>query len=357
MDAFANLDPETVLTGRADPYGPEHAAALAAHPLDCVETEYPHASGAAEGPEHTVHPAEDHPVFYGCFDWHSAVHSHWSLVRGLRLFGDHPDAAAVVESIDGRLTDDNVAREVAYLEDDPGFEAPYGWAWLLRLAAELHLWDDPRADRWAETLAPLERRVVDGLDEHLLDRERAVRTGTHHNTAFALTGVLDYAHVVGADGLAADAASTVRRLYGADEDAPLAYEPLGWDFLSPALTAADAVGRVEDAAGFADWVDGYLPAVAAGDADALPEPVAVEDDDGLALHLVGLNCSRAWCLAGLAERLDGHRPVEHLRASAADHAAAGLDRAFTDEYAGAHWLTSFVLYLCTRHEGGIAPGS
>ena len=26
------------------------------------------------------------------------------------------------------------------------------------------------------------------------------------------------------------------------------------------------------------------------------------------------------------------------------------------DYAGAHWLSSFVLYLLTRNEGGIAPG-
>jgi hypothetical protein len=357
MDAFADLDPGTVLSGRADPYGADHAAALAAHPLDCVDTEYPHHGGAVEGPDDTVAPAEDHPVFYGCFDWHSAVHSHWSLVRGLRLFGDHPDADAIVDSLDGRVTDENVAREVAYLEENPGFEEPYGWAWLLRLAAELHLWDDARADRWRATLRPLEERVVAGVEDRFLTRERPVRTGTHHNTAFALTGVLDYARVVGEDELAADAAATTRRLFGGDVDAPLAYEPLGWDFLSPALTAADAMRRVEDALAFADWFDDYLPAVAGGDADALPDPVAVEREDGLALHLVGLNCSRAWCLAGLAEALDGRRPTEHLRASAADHAAAGLDRAFTDDYAGAHWLTSFVLYLLTRAEGGVAPAT
>ena len=26
-------------------------------------------------------PIGAHPLFYGCFDWHSAVHSHWTILR------------------------------------------------------------------------------------------------------------------------------------------------------------------------------------------------------------------------------------------------------------------------------------
>jgi len=31
-----------------------------------------------------------HPIFYGCFDWHSAVHSHWLLAS---LLGRFPKTA------------------------------------------------------------------------------------------------------------------------------------------------------------------------------------------------------------------------------------------------------------------------
>jgi hypothetical protein len=44
---------------------------------------------AAEGDLAT--PRVLHPLFYGSFDWHSAVHSHWLLARVLRR---HPDIAA-----------------------------------------------------------------------------------------------------------------------------------------------------------------------------------------------------------------------------------------------------------------------
>ena len=40
-------------------------------------------------------PRSLHPAFYGCFDWHSAVHGHWLLVRLLRSHPDAPWAAAL----------------------------------------------------------------------------------------------------------------------------------------------------------------------------------------------------------------------------------------------------------------------
>ncbi|MDZ5811241.1 DUF2891 family protein, partial [Halorubrum sp. AD140] len=239
MNVFENLSADALRAGRADALDDAAATALAAHPLDGVETEYPHYQGIVEGPESPPRPSERHPVFYGCYDWHSAVHSHWALARSLRLVPDHPDEAAITESVDDRLTPANIASEVEYLNENPGFEEPYGRSWLLRLAAELHLWNDPRADAWRETLRPLEEDVRRGLRESFLAIDRPHRVGTHGNTAFALAGVLDYARVVGDAGLEREAEATARRLYADDTAAVVGAEPVGWDFVSPALTEAD----------------------------------------------------------------------------------------------------------------------
>jgi len=57
-------------------------AELARLPLACLTRELPHEldhvvdDGAA-----VPRPKELHPAFYGCFDWHSAVHGHWMLAR------------------------------------------------------------------------------------------------------------------------------------------------------------------------------------------------------------------------------------------------------------------------------------
>ena len=50
--------------------------------LDGLVREYPNKPAQTYvGPESAFVPREAHPVFYGCFDWHSAVHMHWMLVR------------------------------------------------------------------------------------------------------------------------------------------------------------------------------------------------------------------------------------------------------------------------------------
>lgn len=357
MDLFADVDADTLLSGESDWVDDEFAERLARHPLDSIATEYPHHVRSVDGPDGVERPSERHPVFYGCYDWHSAAHSHWALVRGLRLFEGRPREEAVVESIGSRLTTENVAREVEVFEENPSFEKPYGWAWLLHLASELSLWDDPRAEEWRATLEPLETKVRSLVERDLLAGDRPFRVGTHGNTAFALHCVLDYARTTGDDALAREACETATRCYADDRDYPVEYEPLGWDFLSPALTEADLMRRVYGHDEFEAWLDGFLPDVTQAPYDAFLEPARVSSnpDEGVALHLVGLNLSKAWALAGVAERLDGHPYEEALERSARRHAERGLEEAFTEDYAGAHWLTSFALYLLTRNEGGVAP--
>jgi len=226
MKQLEAADPEAMLSGRTNWLDEAARSRLVKDPLDCVGTEYPHYVGSVEGPDDVPRPSEDHPVFFGCFDWHSAVHSHWALVRGLRLFDDHPAESAVVETIDERLTDEGIAGEVAYFEDNETFERAYGWAWLLRLAAELHLWDDDRAEAWRTTLRPLEDRVADLFETEFCTQERPYRVGTHGNSAFALASGLDYARVVGDDELAATTVETARHFFADDTDYPVEYEPL-----------------------------------------------------------------------------------------------------------------------------------
>ncbi|QLG27754.1 DUF2891 domain-containing protein [Halorarum halophilum] len=357
MDTLADIETDTVLSGEADRLRADVAETLSRYPLDSIETEFPHFVGFVDSPDGVERPKEQHPVFYGCFDWHSSVHSHWALVRQLRLFDDHPAESEIVGSIDARLTPENVDREVAYLEGNESFEKPYGWAWFLHLASELSLWDDERANEWRSILEPLERAIVSLVETEFLSQERPFRVGTHGNTAFALHCVLDYARTVSDDSLESAVVETALEFFAEDRDYPVAYEPLGWDFLSPSLTEADLMRRVYGREEFATWLDEFLPDVTSSPHDAILEPVRVDadSDEGVALHLVGLNVSKAWCLAGLASALDGHRYAEPFERSAERHAERGLAGAFTDDYAGSHWLSSFVLYLLTRNEGGIAP--
>ena len=65
----------------------EQANKLAQLPLACINTEYPNKLNQTLGGQKDLQsPEELHPAFYGCFDWHSSVHAHWTLVRLLKQF-------------------------------------------------------------------------------------------------------------------------------------------------------------------------------------------------------------------------------------------------------------------------------
>lgn len=355
MNPFDGADADTIVAGYADWIGSDELAHLATHPLACIQTEYPHYAHPLDGQDGHVRPSSQHPIFYGCYDWHSAVHSHWSLIRQLRLFEDHPLRPDIIDAIDPTMTVTNAEAEAAFLAEHPRFERPYGWGWLLRLVGELTLWTDELAASWRAALDPLATTVLELVEGEFLSMERPLRVGTHGNAAFGLCCLFDYAEVVGDSALRTAVADRARDWYLDDETYPLAYEPLGWDFLSPALLEAEVMARVLEPATFDDWVEGFLPTIRDGELSLEPMAVNPADGDGMAMHLVGLDLARAWSLAALSDYVDSSEMASLLNEAARHHAVAGLTGAFTEDYAGSHWLSSFALYLLTRNEGGIGP--
>lgn len=328
------------------PLGAAEAERYAAMALACVGRAYPYQLVHAFGDDSDARPPRAlHPVFWGCYDWHSAVHGHWTLVAFARRFGDHAQAARA--ALARSFTPDALDGERNYLERRPAFERPYGLAWLCRLHAELHAWSaegDADAARWAALLAPLAttgaRRVVAWLERLGFPN----RSGTHAQSAFGAGLVLDWARAVGDDALAAQLIAAARRLHDGDRGPALHLEPSGEDFLSPALGAADLVRRVLDAGELAAWLDRALPELSL--AFALAPPVPADRSDGRLVHLDGLNASRAWMLVAIARAL----PVDDPRRAALDaaaevHARAAVDALAAQQYAGAHWLGSFALYM------------
>jgi DUF2891 family protein len=335
--------------------------ALAELALGCIHREYPY---------HLVHlmrddgdarpPRELTPAFYNTFDWHSAVHGHWCLVRLLRRHGDARFAARAEAALETGLTTPRLAREAAYVEAPgrEGFERPYGLAWLLQLAAELRGWQDPRAERWLAALSPLERIAAERLASWLPKLRWPVRSGEHSQTAFALGLAHDWAVGAGDPRFTALARSRALDWFAADADAPIAWEPSGQDFLSPVLGEADLMRRVVPASDFERWLARFLPDLESPAAMRWLTPVTPSDRaDGKLSHLDGLNLSRAWMLEGIAAALTGagnRRRAAILAAAAARHRHAGLAGTTGEYYAGAHWLGSFATYLVTGRGLGTA---
>ena len=327
-----------------------HFAALA---LKCVSREFPNK------PEHVINNASEvkgpkalHPAFYGCYDWHSSVHGHWMLVRLLKTFPNLPESTQIRDALNANLTAENIQQEVAYMKQPnrQSFERTYGWAWALKLAEELHSWNDADGKRWSQNLQPLAQLLSQSYRTFLPKQTYPIRTGVHPNTAFGLAFALDYAKTVGDNQLESLLDERSRSYFGNDADYPGAWEPGGEDFFSAALMEADLMRRVMKPREFATWFHRFLPGVTKGNPASLLQPAIVTDrTDPKLVHLDGLNLSRAWCMRSIAKALPETDPARKLLSVSADkHAAAALAHVASGDYAGEHWLASFAIYLLSH---------
>lgn len=319
--------------------------------LDCVHREYPNKiSHILQSDEGVAPPRELHPVFYGCYDWHSSVHGHWLLVRLLKRHPDSPLAEMARAALDASFREEGIEQEVNYLNGDKTFERPYGTAWLLQLLAELREWNDPDAKRWVTMLQPLEDAAVQQYLNWLPKLVYPIRIGTHNQTAFAFSLVFDWTQTTAHAGLRQMIENKTRAFYLADTRCPLKYEPSGEDFLSPCLGEADLVRRILPQQEFAAWLSSFLPDIPTdGSSDWLEPGKVLDPTDGKLVHLDGVNLSRAWNLRGIAEALPPSDPRRGaLLAAAHEHTVSGLASISSEHYEGSHWLASFAIYLTSE---------
>ncbi len=328
----------------------EQASGYARLALKAITTEYPNKPGDVLNSKDDVKgPRAVHPAFYGSFDWHSSVHGHWMLVRLLRLFPDLPEKEQIRTVLGQHLTAKNLQTEADYFTqpNHASFERTYGWAWLLKLAEELHGWDDADARQWSRNLQPLAEGLVGRYLAFLPKQNYPIRSGVHPNTAFGMAFALDYARATDNKPLRERLEERSKAYYGKDAGAPASWEPDGADFFSPSLMEADLMRRVLPAAEFQTWLHSYLPGLEKGEPANLLTPATVTDrTDPSRVHLDGLNLSRAWCMRGVAGALPANDPARKvLLESASRHADAGLAHVASGDYAGEHWLASFAVYL------------
>ena len=327
--------------------------------LNCINKQYPNKiSHVLNSAGDVAEPAKLTPVFYGCFDWHSAVHGHWLLTR---LWGqdvvpemDEEIAAALAAN----FTEEKIAGELAYFQgaDRAAFERPYGIAWFLQLTTELReiaAGEGGKAEQakaWLAQLEPLETLIVGNIKDWLPKLAYPIRLGTHNQSAFAFGLFLDWAarsDDAEMTGLVRDKALGFHR---EDKNCPMAYEPSGEDFLSSCLMVADLMRRVMDDSQYASWLSDFLPRIPTdGGGDWLAVGIVNDPTDGKLVHLDGLNLSRAWALEGMASGLpaDDARRAS-LLASSRLHGESGEEAVRTPHYSGSHWLASFATYWRTR---------
>ncbi len=313
---------------------------------ECIDREYPNKLGQVLGDgTYLKEPSELHPSFYGCFDWHSSVHGHWTLLNILKEIPDFTHKEAILKKLQKNITEENILKEVAYFEDEynKNFERTYGWAWLLKVTETLRDWDTPEAKQMYEHLKPLSSLIEDKYIHFLEKLTYPIRVGEHPNTAFGMSLALDYAKKY-SPKLEQVIVQKAKAYYLADKGCPIDWEPGGFDFLSPCLQEASLMMKVLPKNEYITWLDLFLPNFRKNPSSYLKVAEVTDRSDGKLAHLDGLNFSRAWCLYEMANALNNDK----MKRVADTHFAYSYSKMDSGEYAGAHWLASFALYAILK---------
>jgi len=318
--------------------------------LQNIDREFP-ASYAiiADSQDHTEHtrPYDQHPAFYGSYDWHSSVEMHWVLVTCGRMIPGSLPMAAIRQALDVHLSVAAIEGEIAFFASPHHntWERPYGWAWLLKLAHALAEWDDPDARRWLEALMPLIDLLVPRLISYFRSSRYPIRYGLHGNSAFSLELAWFWA-IHHAPQLEKTMRETIPHWYQSDQHHTYGIEPSGTDFLSPRLSESAVMARYLNADDYPLWLDQFTTA---SQLKELATPIELPDSwDGQLGHLFGLQLSRAYHLFIIARHLKANHPYHRWLTAAADHlltqalpTSRGLD------YLLDHWLPAFALLALT----------
>lgn len=310
--------------------------------LSCIHREHPYYLALVVRDDDELKlPRQLTPVFRGAFDWHSAVHCHWTLARALQIGLEEKLANQCHAVLESSLNENDLEQEVRFAEERPGFEIPYGRAWLLQLSTELRESKSPLSSR----LGPLENLARRDLLRWCSRLEHPVRSGQHDQSMFSLGLFHDWAISNNDEECVESIQSVARRHHENDCDLPCRFEPSNHDFLSPSLATVDLMRRIFSRDEFNSWIKSAVPDLCEGRWPATvvqcPDPT-----DGKLSHLAGLNLSRSWMLSAIADAME-QDPVE-IHSLAQRHEIAGLAGVHPEHYSGAHWLASFAMYMLSR---------
>ena len=240
------------------------ASELVSLSTKCVDKKYPYKIGYRFVNKDWIKPHyEITPSFYGCWDWHSAVHGHWAMVKILKGFPELSERDIILNKLEKNLSKENLSKELEFFKQDfaKGFERTYGWAWLMKLYSELLTWDNTNAITWATNMKPLvdllSNRTIDFLDK----LSTPLRPGTHANTAFSFSLMMEYALVAKDDILINKIKEfSIKNFYN-DIKCPISYEPSGTDFLSPCLAEASLMSSILEKKDFNIWFKKFIPSL------------------------------------------------------------------------------------------------
>ncbi|MCC5921933.1 MAG: DUF2891 domain-containing protein [Cyclobacteriaceae bacterium] len=319
----------------------ELARELIGLPEACIHQAYPNKpADVLNSANDLVEPKKNRPAFYGCFDWHSAVHGHWLMVDLMNRYPQLAKEGNCKKMIIESLSKENLELELAFFQEERNvtYERTYGWAWLLSLDLALNKSNDPEIQELANHIRPLSQLLSRRLISYLPKLVYPIRSGEHTNTAYALTMAYEYAQYYEDEALIRLIENRATAFYMKDTQCPLGWEPSGYDFLSPCLEQAHLMSLLLDKPAFMSWLEEFLPSIINKRFYLAPAQVG-DRTDGKLVHLDGLNFSRAFIFLHLAKKYP--QELSHLQALAFEHINQSMAEMKDGNYEGEHWLATF----------------
>lgn len=356
-DSDSNLEKRRVVlytdsnyVKRCPRFDKDKAARLIKLSLECTRREYPNKPNYVfENDDNLTPPRKNTPAFFGCYDWHSAVHGHWSMVRILNRFPDVYNSSEIKNRLLDDLSEDKLLSELKFFSESRNklFERPYGWGWLLRLALELKNSSDSEIKSLYKNIEPLASHIVKNFIWYINKLSRPIREGTHQNTAFSLIHLYDYLTALNDIDLRNELVARATYFYYSDEDCPINYEPSGEDFISPCLTEADLMRRVLPRDQFLSWFDKFL--IDERLKNSLRPIEILNPEDPRIGHLIGLFYQRASAIEGILSALPQDDYRRQFLEMIIDMNCAQAERYIEKSgYGGEHWLASFAIFFYTK---------
>jgi hypothetical protein len=245
------------------PLDAQSAMLFSALPLTCVDDLQPRPSVTRpyfwQPTFRTVEGYDKTRAFYGCADWPTAVSATWTLVALLKAYPDLASGQLIREKLTAHLGRDNLEGELAYFRAAGAAQRPYGYAWFLKLYADLATWKDPDGARYAENATALARFFADGTVSYLVDLVRPNRMGSQANSALTLNLLLDYVDATRDMTIKRAVSDAARRLFQADTNCATGTEAASPEMVSPCLEEAAVMSRVLDPPAFMPWFNQFLP--------------------------------------------------------------------------------------------------
>ncbi len=336
----------------------EGASYFAKLSLDCTKKAAPHYFYKALRKEgEKLGPKDYWPSFYGCYDWHSAVHNHWAMVKLLKLYPLIPEAAELQEKLALSFNEDNILAELDYLKthEDGLFEFPYGQSWLLKVADELIRWDHPDAKKWLRNLQPLVDYIVSVHLSVWPNVPTVSLSGSHDSPAMGLSFAYDYAVSSKNKKLKEIVSQAAIRFYGDIANAPLNEEPFDYDFMSAGLLVTDLMRKVVAPKEYVIWLKSFSPELFIPGKVNIPLKLdRVDKHDGYESHWDGFHLNRIWCLNGILKTL----PADALSKEAKSEWVSAMNGMwdYAQESIGKgnydidHWLSTFSVFALIGYE-------